>query len=115
MRFIKVFKVVLYSTNIPGDILYIPQYWWHHVTSGVSPNIGVNIWFEMFNYDEQFKNAGLKESQDVIKVCGSPVHSVKNIISIGTKLEKRFYSGELFTPIMFTPCTQYIIFVSVFF
>jgi ribosomal protein L16 Arg81 hydroxylase len=52
-----------------GDILYIPQYWWHHVKSGDSPNIAVNIWFEMFNYEKQFENAGLKESQDVVKVC----------------------------------------------
>ena len=51
-----------------GDILYIPQYWWHHFTSSGSPNIAVNIWFEMFNYEEQFESAGLKESQDVVKV-----------------------------------------------
>jgi hypothetical protein len=49
-------------------MLYIPQYWWHHVTSDGSPNIAVNIWFEMFSYNKQFESAGLKESQHVIEV-----------------------------------------------
>lgn len=51
-----------------GDILYIPQYWWHHVISYDTPNIAANIWFEMFDYEEEFEKANLKEDVDVIKV-----------------------------------------------
>ncbi|XP_028394202.1 uncharacterized protein LOC114518412 [Dendronephthya gigantea] len=62
--------IMYYESDLhPGDILYIPQYWWHYVASSRSPNIAVNIWFEMFNYEEQFKSAGLKESQDVAKTA----------------------------------------------
>ena len=53
---------------LPGDILYIPQYWWHHVYSHGSPNIAINIWFEMFDYEEEFEQANLKEDTDVVKV-----------------------------------------------
>lgn len=27
----------------PGDVLYIPPYWWHH-TLALSPSVGVNFW-----------------------------------------------------------------------
>ena len=64
-----VLSLLVYNINIfSGDMLYIPQYWWHHVTSDGSPNIAVNIWFEMFNYNKQFESAGLKESQHVVEV-----------------------------------------------
>ncbi|CAB4022524.1 Prostaglandin F synthase [Paramuricea clavata] len=67
-KFPKFADVMYYESVLnPGDILYIPQYWWHHVTSAGAPNIAINIWFDMFNYEEQFESAGLKESQDVVK------------------------------------------------
>ncbi|XP_031554411.1 uncharacterized protein LOC116291382 [Actinia tenebrosa] len=58
------YKVTLY----PGDMLYIPQYWWHIVWSKGSPNIAVNIWFDQFNFEDDFVNAGLDENKDIIKV-----------------------------------------------
>nr|XP_018668578.1 uncharacterized protein LOC108949712 [Ciona intestinalis]XP_026691272.1 uncharacterized protein LOC108949712 [Ciona intestinalis] len=36
-------------TTEPGDVLYVPEYWWHHVRSYGQPNIGFNIWMEVFN------------------------------------------------------------------
>ena len=38
------FQVTLY----PGDLVYIPKGWWHHVRSFGCPNIGVAIWFHVF-------------------------------------------------------------------
>ncbi|XP_068743702.1 uncharacterized protein [Montipora capricornis] len=37
-------KVVLNA----GDILYIPQHWWHHVRSYDCPNIAISLWFHPF-------------------------------------------------------------------
>ena len=51
-----------------GDMLYIPQYWWHIVRSSGSPNIAVNIWIEQFNFEDKFHKAGLSEDTDVSKV-----------------------------------------------
>lgn len=51
-----------------GDMLYIPQYWWHIVRSYDSPNIGINVWFAMFNFEEQFRKEGISEDTDVTKV-----------------------------------------------
>lgn len=31
-----------------GDILYIPQHWWHHVRSYNCPNIAISLWFHPF-------------------------------------------------------------------
>ena len=31
-------------TMRPGDMLYIPSYWWHHVRS-VERNVAVNFWY----------------------------------------------------------------------
>lgn len=30
----------------PGDVLYLPPYWWHHVIS-IDQTVSVNFWFEM--------------------------------------------------------------------
>ncbi|XP_076813608.1 uncharacterized protein LOC143460103 [Clavelina lepadiformis] len=32
----------------PGDMLYVPEHWWHHVTSFDPPIISVNLWSEVF-------------------------------------------------------------------
>ena len=63
----------LVNVFISGDLLYIPQYWWHHVLSYGTPNIAINIWFEMFNYEEQFEKSNLKEDTDVVKVSNISV------------------------------------------
>lgn len=51
-----------------GDMLYIPQYWWHFVRSYNAPNIALNVWFAMFNFEQQFREAGISEDTDVTKV-----------------------------------------------
>ncbi|KAL9971353.1 hypothetical protein ACROYT_G023866 [Oculina patagonica] len=51
-----------------GDMLYIPQYWWHIVRSHDAPNIALNVWFAMFNFEKQFLEAGISEDTDVTKV-----------------------------------------------
>ena len=33
-----------------------------------SPNIGINVWFAMFNFEEQFRKEGISEDTDVTKV-----------------------------------------------
>ena len=53
---------------VPGDLLYIPQYWFHHVRSSGSPNIAINIWFGQFNFDDNFAQAGLSEDTNVVEV-----------------------------------------------
>ena len=32
----------------PGDLLYVPWGWWHHVISEGVPNVAINIWFQIF-------------------------------------------------------------------
>ena len=51
-----------------GDIVYIPEYWWHYVDSYECPNIGINIWFSMFDFEHDFDQAGLSDNKDVVKV-----------------------------------------------
>ncbi|EDO44978.1 predicted protein, partial [Nematostella vectensis] len=44
--FPKLAKVPFYEITLyEGDMIYIPQYWWHIVRSYGSPNIAVNSWF----------------------------------------------------------------------
>ena len=49
-------------------MVYIPQYWWHCVYSAGTPNIAVNIWFPMFDFEEEFQKANISEDKDVAKV-----------------------------------------------
>eukprot|EP00794_Sanderia_malayensis_P007782 gene7782-8627_t len=52
----------------PGDIVYIPKNWWHHVRSFNSPNIAVTIWFNMFeNKTEPGDDEEVIGIRDVIK------------------------------------------------
>lgn len=51
-----------------GDMLYIPQYWWHVVRSYEAPNIAVNVWFGLFNYEDKFREAGISEDTNVVEV-----------------------------------------------
>jgi len=34
----------VYAVLEPGDVLYIPAYWWHHVDSCFEETISVNFW-----------------------------------------------------------------------
>lgn len=38
------------------------------MTSSGSPNIAINVWFEVFNFQKQFDEAGYKENEHVVKV-----------------------------------------------
>ena len=49
-------------------MLYIPQYWWHVVRSYEAPNIAVNVWFGLFNYEDKFREAGISEDTNVVEV-----------------------------------------------
>ena len=62
---------MLFNYLFTGDMLYIPQYWWHVVRSYDSPNIAVNMWFGLFNYEDKFQEAGISEDTDVVKVLSS--------------------------------------------
>lgn len=56
--------------------MYIPQYWWHIVRSYNTPNIAVNVWFGMFNFEEKFVEAGISEDTDVRKVTKPSIRSM---------------------------------------
>eukprot|EP00943_MAST-04B_sp_MAST-4B-sp1_P008815 g8815.t1 len=36
----------------PGDVLYIPKYWWHHITNSKNISIAINFWFKAPSLDE---------------------------------------------------------------
>ena len=48
-----------------GDILYIPQHWWHHVRSFDCPNIAISLWFHPFAEKEDEEVPLEDESQEV--------------------------------------------------
>jgi hypothetical protein len=37
----------MYVKLKPGDILYLPAYWWHHVRSSKNRNLAVNFWYDI--------------------------------------------------------------------
>lgn len=42
-----------YETVVgPGEVLYIPIYWWHHVESLMrgGPTVTVNFWYKVSNF-----------------------------------------------------------------
>ncbi|XP_048580543.1 uncharacterized protein LOC5518642 isoform X3 [Nematostella vectensis] len=66
LRFPKIAEVPFHKVTLnAGDILYIPQTWWHHVRSFDSPNIGIALWFHMFKEEEAFSEA-TEEDEDEI-------------------------------------------------
>ena len=50
-----------------GDILYIPQHWWHHVRSFDCPNIAISLWFHPFKQTEDDDELLTGEEDDVRK------------------------------------------------
>ncbi len=37
-----------YSVEVnPGDVLYIPSYWWHHVESVSKATVAVMFWYKV--------------------------------------------------------------------
>ena len=60
--------LVVHLFLLTGDMLYVPQYWWHFVRSYNAPNIALNVWFAIFNFERQFREAGISEDTDVTKV-----------------------------------------------
>ena len=51
-----------------GDILYIPQHWWHHVRSFDCPNIAISLWFHPFKQTEDDDELLPGEEEDVRKM-----------------------------------------------
>lgn len=52
----------------PGDVMYIPQNWWHYVQSSGTTTIGFNVWWAQFTYESQMDREGLNEDVDVTAV-----------------------------------------------
>ena len=50
--------LVLKATVHKGDVLYIPDYWWHHVRSSAAASIGASLWFYPLNLEPQIKAMG---------------------------------------------------------
>lgn len=44
----------------PGDILFLPSFWWHHVKSSEERNIAVNFWYTP-NYMHSLFQAAFEE------------------------------------------------------
>ncbi len=44
-RFAKALKTATVADLAPGDVLYIPYMWWHHVISNGAFNVQVNYWW----------------------------------------------------------------------
>ncbi|XP_031562807.1 uncharacterized protein LOC116298460 isoform X2 [Actinia tenebrosa] len=65
IKYPKLAEVPFHKVTIhAGDILYIPQTWWHHVRSFESPNIAISLWFGIFKSDpNQETNAEEIESE----------------------------------------------------
>lgn len=97
----KIADIPYYKVTLnKGDMLYIPQYWWHIVRSHDVPNVAVNVWFGLFNYLDKFDEAGLSEDKDVVKVtelfdnlvkgepdkihCKEEKRALNNILKINT-------------------------------
>ena len=47
-------------TTEPGDFLYVPEYWWHHVRSFDPPVVAIGIWSAIFNFP------GLENANDIV-------------------------------------------------
>lgn len=69
VRDIKFYEV----TTKPGDLLYIPEYWWHQVRSKGGENIGINLWLEYFDF-----SAKIEGINDVIDVVAGAEQFAKN-------------------------------------
>ncbi|KXJ06339.1 JmjC domain-containing protein C [Exaiptasia diaphana] len=68
-KFPKLANVPYYEVTLhPGDMLYVPQYWWHIVRSRNSPNVAVNVWLDVFNFHDEFEKAGLDEDINIVKI-----------------------------------------------
>ena len=48
----------------PGDVLYIPPYWWHHVQTLTTPCVSMAVWF----YDDQ------SQERDLMPSSGAAMH-----------------------------------------
>lgn len=54
-RYPRVSEVQWYHGKLEtGDILYIPQFWWHQLRGSGSPAIAISLWFQSFNFDARF-------------------------------------------------------------
>ncbi|HMS63990.1 MAG TPA: cupin-like domain-containing protein [Ignavibacteria bacterium] len=75
------YKVVLG----PGDILYIPLNWWHHVKT-LDLSISINFWFSRFEFVDGYGYDS--ESTENLK------NTVKAFLDCGVNIDHRNYEGE---------------------
>jgi hypoxia-inducible factor 1-alpha inhibitor (HIF hydroxylase) len=54
--------VGVFATVHPGDLLYLPPFWWHHVECR-QDSISVNFWFEMAKADPSMLKYPLSAQQ----------------------------------------------------
>ena len=40
----------------PGDVLYIPRYWWHHIINEKKTSMAINFWFKPPDLDKEILN-----------------------------------------------------------
>jgi len=78
---VKLFKCLLE----PGDVLYIPINWWHHVRS-LNVSISVNFWWKRL---ELIEGVGLEvASVEVLKTI------IQEFLSQGTDINMKDFEGE---------------------
>jgi len=64
----KLQEIPYYTVRIePGDMLYIPQYWWHQVRSFNHPNIALGIWFDIFDFQKEYEKRNILDVENIVQ------------------------------------------------
>lgn len=56
-----------------GDILYIPQHWWHHVRSFDCPNIAISLWFHPFAEKEDSEDLTPEDESEDVRISAQQI------------------------------------------
>ena len=56
-----------------GDILYIPQHWWHHVRSFDCPNIAISLWFHPFAEKEDREDLTPEDESEDVRISAQQI------------------------------------------
>ncbi len=69
----------------PGDVLYLPLYWWHQVRS-LDLSISINYWWHRFEFVDGlgFESASTQEIKNLIKI----------FLDSGFHIDQKNYEGE---------------------